>query len=103
MTFDIREDKRQLDEWLCADEPKDLDLNLVAYKLINGFERCEDYCSSRNNCGEDGCYCIRANFPTPKHYETYKQMMPDASKVIALRILSVAFSNQQEENYGKGN
>jgi hypothetical protein len=92
MTFDPREDKRQMEEWVSTEEPDQIDLDLVAEKIINGFEQCEEYCFSRNNCGDDMCYCIRANFPTPKHYDTYKEMMLDASKIVAIRILSNVIS-----------
>ena len=94
MIFDAREDKRQRDDWLCTEEPDELDLDFVASKIINGFTRCDDYCVSRNNCGDDGCYCIRANFPTPNHYDTYKQMMQNASQIIAIRILADVIDKQ---------
>ena len=103
MIFDSREDKRQLEQWLCEEEPQHLDHTLIATKIINGFEQCTDHCPSRNNCGSEGCYCVRANFPTPQHYEIYKQMLPNASKMVAVHILANAIDNHIKENYGKGN
>lgn len=94
MIFDAREDKRQLEEWLCEEEPETLDLELIATKITDGFMQCDEYCPSRNNCGNDGCYCVRSNFPTPKHYETYKHLMADSSRVIAIQILSKVLDNQ---------
>ena len=95
-SFDPREDQRQLEQWLCEDESSELNLELIADKVINGFERCEEHCPSRNHCGSDGCYCVRANFPTPQHYETYKELMRDASKVIAINLLAKVLDNVKD-------
>ena len=94
--FNAPEEQRQHEEWVCADESQPIDYVLIANKVVDGFEMCEEHCSSRNICGVDGCYCLRANFPTPRHYEIYKQVKADTSQVIAFQILAKALDNQKE-------
>ena len=98
MVFDPREELRQLAEWHLEETHEGLDVELIVTKVVTGFERCEDFCSSKEVCGEDCCYCIRSNFPSPQHYEMYKELTRDASKLTALSILMTVMGSQNGEN-----
>ena len=40
--------------------------------IVRGHGVCGDFCHSRRNYGQERCTCVRSVFPTPGHYELYK-------------------------------
>lgn len=90
--IDIQEDKKQSLAWLDSNEEMTKD-ELVAL-AITGHAACEGYCGSREVCGEDACFCVRAHFATPSHYALYVEMRKLAKAITA--IAKIAEMNKYE-------
>ena len=98
MIFDPHDEEKQVIEWSLSELPEGYDLQKIIEPLLQGFERCEDYCSSREQSGEDACYCVRAAFPTPEAYELYQALKEDSAKIAALTILSNVTGSKHRKN-----
>ena len=91
MLIDMHEDKRQSEDWLNQDSEPDLDATAIAEQLFHGFEDCgAEFCGSREICGSDACYCIRAQFKSKAHYDLYCELRPQHAKVLAMALLAKA-------------
>ena len=42
-----------------------------------GVSVCEDYCESRENCGQIACHCMRSVFPHPEYFLLYEALRKD--------------------------
>jgi hypothetical protein len=92
--IDIHDDKKQAEEWVENTEGEMSQEQLV-YLAINGHKECEHYCGSREYCELGACYCIRANFPTPKLYELYQQLRKTYVEMESLAVISGLSKNLQ--------
>jgi hypothetical protein len=73
--MDPRLEKTRRDKWLERKEGSMSIEDIVAI-AIHGHTKCneDEFCSSRNQSGDDACYCIRSIFPTLESYELYKEL-----------------------------
>ena len=72
--MDYFKEKELAKEWEAGDTEEGMTVEQMADIVIRGFGNCgEEFCISREACSEDSCACIRDLFPTPQHFEVYKE------------------------------
>jgi hypothetical protein len=97
MIFDVRTEKRKAEEWEQGNSEETIPLSEIADIAAVGLTYCKDYCSSRETVGQASCYCVRARFPTPEHYQLYLKARHEYQRILAARIAAGTIG----ENYGK--
>ena len=97
MVIDIQEDKRQAEIWERSDSEESVSLAEIVQAATNGISYCEDYCASREYTGEHRCFCIRARFPTPAHYEMFLHTRHAYQQYLAAGMLAVAVSETEKD------
>ncbi len=70
--MDYDEDKNKRDLWLQNTMTETMCFEDFVRIASQKLETCQDYCESREECGEDACLCVRRRFPSPEHYKLYK-------------------------------
>ena len=85
--FDINEDKKEKMEWLSEGNDNSFTMDDLTDYAINGLQRCEGYCGSEDYLGEDACYCVRARFPTIKHFNLYEAARELGKELAYITIL----------------
>ena len=71
MLIDKQIDLKQKEEWEDSDEAWEMPTDEFIALCAKGFSSCSGFCSSREICGEDSCYCVRAYFANPTCYQLY--------------------------------
>ena len=71
MLIDKQIDLEQKEAWEESIEEWDINNDEFIALCANGFSGCSGFCSSREICGEDSCFCIRAYFAKPHCYQLY--------------------------------
>ena len=60
------------DAWSYRDD-ETMPIEALAHIVREGFTLCEGDCVSRSASG-DNCRCVRSVFPSPAHYQLYKEL-----------------------------
>lgn len=94
---DMVEDAKAAELWEQGTSEEPLDITHIADMAVIGVSQCEEFCSSREVCGEHRCICIRDAFPTPEHYHLYLLMRRQYTELVALGIASTAFEEKKME------
>ena len=94
--IDIQEDRRQAEEWENGLTDGSLSIDQIAYLARMGVSTCDSYCGSREYVGENRCYCIRARFPSPAHFELYLLARERYQKLISIGLLAAAVSQKTQ-------
>lgn len=71
MLIDKQIDLEQKEEWEESKETWEMTTDEFIALCAKGFSNCSGFCSSREICGEDSCYCVRAYFANPTCYQLY--------------------------------
>ena len=72
--MDYFDEKELAKVWEKGDTEEGMSVEQMADIVIRGFGNCgEEFCISKGACGEDSCACVRELFPTPQHFEFYKE------------------------------
>jgi hypothetical protein len=99
---DIKRELKEAEEWDNAEGGIDrIDLIDLSKK---GIDTCTGFCASREYCGEDRCYCIRARFESPQTYQLYKHCREYFINNLAIAVIAEeGLIDQKEKEDGKGN
>ena len=103
--IDYQEDRDSWGAWKERDSGI-MSLDDLIELALRGHEQCEEYCPSRDSkkygCGEGGCFCIRAYFPSPTHYEAYLMLRGLVKELEALKLLGMLITKKEAQaNYGE--
>ena len=94
--IDVREDKKQAEDWL-DNGNGEMDADTLNFIAINGFENCgRKPCFSEKACGSDACFCVRATFPSRDHYQLYLTLRERYLMWLRLGILGAATNGKKE-------
>ena len=86
--IDSREDRKDFAEWIDRDPALYyIETDYLMKLAVVGLETCEDYCSSREELGDDGCFCVRARFSHQNHYHLYLSLRLLAKKLASLAAI----------------
>lgn len=96
--IDINIDKKQSNAWLEDNRNGAMSRQELVSLAITGIERCEDFCGSREVCGEDACFCVRAYFPTPAHYFLYQELRKIAKTITSASLIAETINNDEYNN-----
>lgn len=100
----IEEDIEQAEWWKRGESKNSMTLEEISTLAKKGFTYCEDYCSSKRNCGEDACKCIRSTFPSPAYYELYKEARSFfLHKLAEGALIAIASSERARNSDGDNN
>ncbi len=64
-------DLKQKEEWEESVETWEMNTGDFIALCAKGFSNCSGFCSSREICGEESCYCVRTYFANPTCYQLY--------------------------------
>ena len=83
--MDEIDETQEVEQWMEGNTEGSLTTEELLELVVRGHGVCEHYCCSRANYGQEKCTCVRSMFPTPKHYELYKQARAYYIKNIAIQ------------------
>lgn len=86
----MHEDLKEAEQWEQGGSNEAIDLFHLVDLAHLGYEPCQEYCSSREVCGEHRCICIRDAFPTPTHYELYLLLRSEYKRLMTLGLATTA-------------
>ena len=71
--------KRNIDleqglDYMAMESSEGMPLQEFVQLVEEGVGVCEDYCESRDKCGQVACHCIRSVFPHPDYFLLYERM-----------------------------
>ena len=88
--FDIQNEMAQAEAWEVEETDETMSVDEIADLASTGISFCQGSCTSRDLVGVHRCYCIRARFPSPEHFELYKEAREDFKRMVAIKVISVA-------------
>lgn len=88
------DEKRRMIEWQQCSSEEYMTLENIVAISERGIERCQEDCLSRQICGEDACACVRSIFPTPQHYELYREARDFFLKTLAKATFAALISER---------
>ena len=106
MILDIEKEAKEAADWEKGLSEEELTLQEIGDIAIQGLSYCppddNDFvCLSRKYSGESRCYCIRARFPTPDHYDLYLSARNQFEKYLATGMLAIAVGSPTETEKDK--
>lgn len=93
---DLIKDIEEAESWEQGTSTEALDLTHINDLAILGVGCTDDYCPSREACGEHRCICIREAFPTPEHYHLYLTIREQYKGIVALGLATRANKEKEE-------
>tara|TARA_E500000178_G_C16704703_1_gene609886 strand:+ start:119 stop:451 length:333 start_codon:yes stop_codon:yes gene_type:complete len=96
MELGSREDIEEATLWEAGIDNEDAIINLddIISLSSKGFRHCIEFCPSRETCGKDACFCVRASFDHPSFYSLYKLGRKKYLELLSLGIIAI---NAQED------
>ncbi len=90
MIYDIQKELKHAEDWELSQTDETMDVEEIAEMASRAISYCEGSCPSRDLVGEHRCYCVRARFPSPEHYELYQASREEFKKMLGIMIINTA-------------